>query len=593
MAQVNPLTREVLVKLVYYGPGLGGKTTSLQCVHSASPPETRGQIVSLATPVDRTLYFDFLPLRISPVRDHHVRLQLFTVPGQVYFNATRKLVLTGADGVVFVADAQRERQDANLESLENLEANLREQGRALADVPHIFQFNKSDLPNILSVEELDRSLNPMGAPTFATCATKGGGVLEALDVLVRKVLDDLIAKNAFGREPEALPTPSFERAEAALEEQIGRASEQIWRTTVERALAARQGGQRAGASSSAAEAALVDGARGPGTAAAKGNAQGSKAPPSPTAAENATAGGSHLQPEPVGRGADGTTTRGRPRALDPGPNSPTIPVAAPGTVTIAGVRPLSPSAAGIREGIGAAPPGPDAQKSSPPAPTAPAASRSEPSGASSAAVGSSAPRASGRTRAGSTASTRESSVRPAGTRAAAAEGQDGTLGQTADGGEGSRSFKAAPGATVGGPQAMARLSKAPLSERPQALLGTADDAVGAAGPSWAALFGGRAGRIAELERALAGARFREAAPLIERVALEMVADTAVVIELPAALDNPVLFISAVGLSVDRFIVLRLVADRARRGEAVTEREVLSSFAFLIELALRIGALPLG
>ena len=123
VAQVNPLTREVLIKLVYYGPGLGGKTTTLQKVHTASPPETRGKIVSLATPVDRTLYFDFMPLRVGPVHGYPVRLQLFTVPGQVYFNATRKLVLTGADGVVFVADSQRDRQDANLESLQNLEAS--------------------------------------------------------------------------------------------------------------------------------------------------------------------------------------------------------------------------------------------------------------------------------------------------------------------------------------------------------------------------------------------------------------------------------------------------------------------------------------
>ena len=142
MAQVNPLTREVLVKLVYYGPGLCGKTTSLQKIHAFSPPETRGQIVSLATPVDRTLYFDFLPLRAQSVRGHHLRLQLFTVPGQVYFNATRKLVLTGADGIIFVADSQRDRMDANLESLENLATNLDEHHRSLANVPLVLQYNK-------------------------------------------------------------------------------------------------------------------------------------------------------------------------------------------------------------------------------------------------------------------------------------------------------------------------------------------------------------------------------------------------------------------------------------------------------------------
>ena len=179
MAQVNPLTRELLVKLVYYGPGLGGKTTSLQRIHQASPAETRGQIVSLATPVDRTLYFDFLPLRAASVRGHHVRLQLFTVPGQVYFNATRKLVLTGADGVVFVADSQRERHDANLESLENLMANLETRGRGLGEIPLVLQYNKRDLPHVMDIEELDESLNPHGAPAFPTCAADGEGVLQA------------------------------------------------------------------------------------------------------------------------------------------------------------------------------------------------------------------------------------------------------------------------------------------------------------------------------------------------------------------------------------------------------------------------------
>src|SRR6188508_2432660 len=141
MPVVNPLARELVFKVVYYGPGLGGKTTSLQYIHATAKPEHRGKMVSLATPVDRTLYFDFLPIRLPNVRGLNVRLQLFTVPGQVYFNATRKLVLTGADGVVFVADAQTARADANLESLDNLRDNLADQGRNLNDVPLIFQYN--------------------------------------------------------------------------------------------------------------------------------------------------------------------------------------------------------------------------------------------------------------------------------------------------------------------------------------------------------------------------------------------------------------------------------------------------------------------
>jgi signal recognition particle receptor subunit beta len=230
LAQVNPLTRELLVKLVYYGPGLGGKTTSLQRIHQASPAETRGQIVSLATPVDRTLYFDFLPLRATIVRDHHVRLQLFTVPGQVYFNATRKLVLTGADGVVFVADSQMERHDANLESLENLAANLEDQGRSLAEMPLVFQYNKRDLPTALSMAELDESLNALGLRSFPTNAATGEGVLDALDELVRTVLADLERRNVFGAAVNATATPRFARAESTLEDQIGRASEE-WRAS--------------------------------------------------------------------------------------------------------------------------------------------------------------------------------------------------------------------------------------------------------------------------------------------------------------------------------------------------------------------------
>ena len=238
MAQVNPLTREVLLKLVYYGPGLGGKTTSLQSIHAAAPPETRGNIVSLATPVDRTLYFDFMPLRVAPVRGHPVRVQLFTVPGQVYFNATRKLLLTGADGVVFVADSQRDRLDANIESLENLEANLAEQGRELAHVPHVLQFNKRDLRTVAPLAELERALNLHAAPMFPTCATNGEGVIDALDALVRLVLDALEAQNVFGTPSLAPTSPAFGRAGDAFDEQIGRASEQLWRDTVDRALAA-------------------------------------------------------------------------------------------------------------------------------------------------------------------------------------------------------------------------------------------------------------------------------------------------------------------------------------------------------------------
>ncbi len=188
MASVNPLSRELVFKIVYYGPGLGGKTTTLEYIHATAKPEHRGKLVSLATPVDRTLYFDFLPMRLPPIRGMNVRLQLFTVPGQVYFNATRKLVLTGSDGIVFVSDSQIARADANLESLDNLRDNLADQGRNVADMPLVFQHNKRDLPDVLPMEELDRMLNRWRAPSLPASAKTGLGVYETLERITQVVL---------------------------------------------------------------------------------------------------------------------------------------------------------------------------------------------------------------------------------------------------------------------------------------------------------------------------------------------------------------------------------------------------------------------
>jgi signal recognition particle receptor subunit beta len=188
MASVNALAKELVFKVVYYGPGLSGKTTTLQHIHATARPEHRGKMVSLATPVDRTLYFDFLPIRLPKVRGMGVRLQLFTVPGQVYYNATRKLVLTGADGLVFVADSQAGRVDSNLESLENLRENLQEHGRDLASVPHIVQHNKRDLSDVLSIEDLDQMLNPHKVPSFGTVATRGDGVYQSLEAITKLVV---------------------------------------------------------------------------------------------------------------------------------------------------------------------------------------------------------------------------------------------------------------------------------------------------------------------------------------------------------------------------------------------------------------------
>jgi signal recognition particle receptor subunit beta len=185
---VNPHTRELVFKLVFYGPGLGGKTTTLQYIYAATRSEHRGKMVSLATPTDRTLYFDFLPIRVPRVRGMAVRLQLFTVPGQVYYAATRKLVLSGADAVVFVADSQAGRMETNQESLDDLHANLAEHNRRLEEVPHTFHWNKRDLSDLVPLEELDRRFNPYGAPSLGTVATRGEGVFEGLERVTRLVL---------------------------------------------------------------------------------------------------------------------------------------------------------------------------------------------------------------------------------------------------------------------------------------------------------------------------------------------------------------------------------------------------------------------
>jgi signal recognition particle receptor subunit beta len=189
MASINRLRKELLFKIVFYGPGLGGKTTTLQYVHRTTRQENRGNMVSLATDTDRTLYFDYLPVKLLKLGDMTVKLQLYTVPGQVYYGATRKLVLNGADGIVFVADSQSARLDANTESLDDLNANLAEQGRKLSSMPHAFEWNKRDLPDLVAVEELDRRLNLFGAPSVPTTATTGDGVFELLEKVTRLVVE--------------------------------------------------------------------------------------------------------------------------------------------------------------------------------------------------------------------------------------------------------------------------------------------------------------------------------------------------------------------------------------------------------------------
>ena len=191
MSFINYAAREINCKLVYYGPGLCGKTANLQYVYSKVAPTTRGKMISLATETERTLFFDFLPLELGSIRGFKTRFHLYTVPGQVFYDASRKLILKGADGIVFVADSQIERLEANIESIENLEANLAEQGQKLEAMPFAIQYNKRDLPNIVSIEELQATLNPRNVPWFEACAIKGTGVIETLKGVAKLVLNDL------------------------------------------------------------------------------------------------------------------------------------------------------------------------------------------------------------------------------------------------------------------------------------------------------------------------------------------------------------------------------------------------------------------
>jgi mutual gliding-motility protein MglA len=197
MSLVNYSTREITSKIVYYGPGRSGKTTNLQYIHGRVPEERRGRMVSLATETDRTLFFDFLPLDLGTISGFQTRFQLYTVPGQVYYDATRKLVLQGADGVVFVADSQRAQRDENLESFRNLQVNLLEQGVDPRTIPTILQYNKRDLPDVMSVEEMDDLLNYRELPRFEAQALAGTGVFDTLKGISAQVLRRLSQR--FGR----------------------------------------------------------------------------------------------------------------------------------------------------------------------------------------------------------------------------------------------------------------------------------------------------------------------------------------------------------------------------------------------------------
>ncbi|MBI5183808.1 MAG: SurA N-terminal domain-containing protein, partial [Nitrospinae bacterium] len=194
MVQVNFALREINCKIVYYGPGMSGKTTNLVQIHNRAPDEHKGNLTSITTEGERTLFFDFLPLDIGTINGMKTKFQLYTVPGQVYYNSTRKLVLQGVDGVIFVADSQRKKMKENMESLKNLETNLSEYGFNIKDIPLIIQFNKRDLPDIVDITEMNMALNAFNAPTLESIANTGKGVIQTFKTMASIVLERLNKK---------------------------------------------------------------------------------------------------------------------------------------------------------------------------------------------------------------------------------------------------------------------------------------------------------------------------------------------------------------------------------------------------------------
>jgi signal recognition particle receptor subunit beta len=191
MSFINYSSREINCKIVFYGPGLCGKTTNLQYIYKKTNPDSKGKMISLATETERTLFFDFLPLALGEIRGFKTRFHLYTVPGQVFYDASRKLILKGVDGVVFVADSQIERMEANIESIENLRINLAEQEYDLDKIPFVIQYNKRDLPNVVPLQEMKKALNPTSVPDFEAVAMEGAGVFDTLKAIAKLVIMEL------------------------------------------------------------------------------------------------------------------------------------------------------------------------------------------------------------------------------------------------------------------------------------------------------------------------------------------------------------------------------------------------------------------
>ena len=207
MVQINFALKEVNCKVVFYGPGMSGKTTNLEIVHQKAPEENKGELTSISTDGDRTLFFDFMPLDLGNVAGMRTKFQLYTVPGQVYYNSTRKLVLQGVDGIIFVADSDPDKMDENVESYANLIENLAEYGKDIRELPHVIQYNKRDLPNALPCAEIDKIMNKFGVPTFEAVAYTGEGVFPTLKTLAAMVLESI--EKIDGRNPrKAAPAPA-------------------------------------------------------------------------------------------------------------------------------------------------------------------------------------------------------------------------------------------------------------------------------------------------------------------------------------------------------------------------------------------------
>ena len=243
MVQINFAQKQINAKIVYYGPGMSGKTTNLEIVHQRAPSNNRGDLTSISTDGDRTLFFDYMPLDLGSIAGMKTCFQMYTVPGQVYYNSTRKLVLQGVDGVIFIADSGPDCMEANIEAMRNLEENLNEYGKSLATLPHVIQYNKRDLPDAMPLEQLEQALNAHGAPTFEGVASTGQGVFPTLKGLAALVLRNIQAECAGGtsqlartgfhnapgaaqpvQQPAAAPppaTPTPARAPIPVEEQVG------------------------------------------------------------------------------------------------------------------------------------------------------------------------------------------------------------------------------------------------------------------------------------------------------------------------------------------------------------------------------------